>query len=338
MKEIRISNYMSVIGQATGKALAPAFAAYARSISGCGLAPSVPYAHFTMSDPRGSVGSIATYECFEGFGLIGNSISKCNIDRKWSETPFCQQQVLCTAGFPLPTQPPKGLSTFLMVFTGLKFNCTGVVTAWKYYSQNHGRVVYFAVWRQISDGMNRYKMVGYNKVTTSTVGLEVAIVNPEDYIVARQGDMVGIHYDSPHLPINEVVVPYASNEVPMPSSDIRIQLPMSDGFGAELSHDDILERNKIVRFLGPHFKHWRRPALQAIVKVTFTHCGEAPAVPFAKIRLEDDSHGAEGTYECLDGYYMVGDETIVCQYNGYWTTPPKCVANGMFSLSFFFLL
>ncbi|XP_067945459.1 sushi, von Willebrand factor type A, EGF and pentraxin domain-containing protein 1-like [Watersipora subatra] len=54
------------------------------------------------------------------------------------------------------------------------------------------------------------------------------------------------------------------------------------------------------------------------------NCGPPPTVDNSKRRVFGYSYNDTVKYECVDGYEMIGDDTIICLEAGHWTVHPDC--------------
>ena len=66
-------------------------------------------------------------------------------------------------------------------------------------------------------------------------------------------------------------------------------------------------------------------ATYCYIFLTLTGCGTPETVANAQITGPSSlTVGSTATYTCNPGYRLVGNEQIVCQNNGQWTTRPTC--------------
>lgn len=83
----------------------------------------------------------------------------------------------CVTGPPgiLPNDPLGNIGSYLQLFTGLRYACSGKVVRWRYYSRASNTPVYFGAWRAINS--TTFQLVAVNRVVPNRTGLITEVHN-----------------------------------------------------------------------------------------------------------------------------------------------------------------
>ena len=219
----------------------------------------------------------------------------------------------CTTG-PLP-DPSPGTSKSFVINMDSKISCEGEISSWQFYVDKVAKTskVFFSVWRESVVADQAYSLIGYNEIETETAGQNYVEIDPNDRILVKPNDLVGIFYENEFDHFIGVANDSASQNsysLPLTSANV-LMLATSKGFVS-------LSRSQ--------------PANAPLVRamVTATHvCPDPPKVEHAVTRTFYPSGqrpfaGDRVRYICPPQFALVGHQEIECFRSGHWSPAPSC--------------
>ena len=65
--------------------------------------------------------------------------------------------------------------------------------------------------------------------------------------------------------------------------------------------------------------------ISLIYKLAAVDCGDPPEIANGTRTWADTTYQSTATYECDPGHALIGSDTVECQANEDWTSPPECI-------------
>ena len=204
---------------------------------------------------------VAFYVCAPRYMSADQSTATRCTSGSWPDPPACLPKTICQAGYPVrPERPPFATSLFNL-FTTMEFTCEGVISSWEFYSRTKLPIrVFLSVWEPLSD--RRYRMTGYNVLSINKAGKQTYEVPDGQQIPVYKGFIVGFAYDSLTNYEEQMVFTFYDqlDLGPYEVSDLF------DGYTYPYTNQQLMAMsNGIIEFENAPQRHWRIPALRAVV-------------------------------------------------------------------------